>query len=182
MENRGQGYQTIAYEHIQERRAIRKVPCGPGGVLHDYVPFYFAPRSPMLYTIDRGNVEACPGGQSTILHLVSTIEAMVDHGLGFAFTDGHAIILFSQFFDDLNDLDKVDWETMRSTFWFDTDVKPDRNRRRQAEFLIHRHLPWSLVQVIGVFDQGMKHRVEGVLADSSCQKLPVVEIHRERYY
>jgi hypothetical protein len=50
-------YPNIAYENIQDRRATTYVPCGRGGVLHDYVPFYFAPRSPMLYTINRGNVE-----------------------------------------------------------------------------------------------------------------------------
>jgi hypothetical protein len=56
-------YQNIAYERIQDRRADTIVPCGPGGNLHDYVPFYFAPRSPMLYTIEKRNVQSCPDGQ-----------------------------------------------------------------------------------------------------------------------
>lgn len=43
-------YLDIAHERIQDRRARTSVPCGAGGVLHDYVPFYFAPRSPMLFT------------------------------------------------------------------------------------------------------------------------------------
>lgn len=42
---------NIAYQSIQDRRASTFVHCGPGGVLHDYVPFYFAPRSPMLYAL-----------------------------------------------------------------------------------------------------------------------------------
>ncbi|MBZ8182847.1 DUF4433 domain-containing protein [Oscillatoria salina IIICB1] len=50
-------YTDIAHQTIQDRRARKQVPCGAGGVLHDYVPFYFAPRSPMLYTINRGNVQ-----------------------------------------------------------------------------------------------------------------------------
>ena len=36
-------YQDISYEHIQDRRGRTPVPCGAGGYLHDYVPFYFAP-------------------------------------------------------------------------------------------------------------------------------------------
>ncbi len=44
----GINYTNIAYENIQYRRARIRVPCGAGGVMHDYVPFYFAPRSPML--------------------------------------------------------------------------------------------------------------------------------------
>lgn len=41
--------QGIAHQHIKERRARRIVNVAAGGTLADYVPFYFAPRSPMLY-------------------------------------------------------------------------------------------------------------------------------------
>lgn len=58
------GYTNIAHQNIQDRRAYRQVPFDPGGVLHDYVPFYFAPRSPMLYTISRGNVVGYEQGQT----------------------------------------------------------------------------------------------------------------------
>jgi hypothetical protein len=40
---------SIAYDHLKQRRLHHPVPVGPGGVLADYVPFYFAPRSPMLH-------------------------------------------------------------------------------------------------------------------------------------
>ena len=65
----GQHPVNIAYQGIQDRRASTRVPCGPGGVLHDYVPFYFAPRSPMLYAIHRNQIQGYSGGQSPILHL-----------------------------------------------------------------------------------------------------------------
>lgn len=48
---------NIAHAHIKRRRAQRRVDHTPGGTLDEYVPFYFAPRSPMLYSIGRGNVE-----------------------------------------------------------------------------------------------------------------------------
>ncbi len=47
----GINYQTIAHRSIQERRSVKAVPNPPGGNLHDFVPFYFAPRSPTLYAI-----------------------------------------------------------------------------------------------------------------------------------
>ncbi len=53
----GKSYKSIAYESIMDRRASTIVPCGPRGNLLDYVAFYFAPRSPVLYTISKGNVE-----------------------------------------------------------------------------------------------------------------------------
>jgi hypothetical protein len=47
----------IAHDHIKQRRARRRVHLGAQGTLADYVPFYFAPRSPMLYAIHTGWVE-----------------------------------------------------------------------------------------------------------------------------
>ena len=50
---RGHSSVNIAHDSIQARRAATQVPCCLGGNLLDYVPLYFAPRSPMLYTISR---------------------------------------------------------------------------------------------------------------------------------
>src|SRR5262245_52338288 len=99
-------YASIAHDNIQDRRQHTAVPCGPGGVLHDYVPFYFGPRSPMLFTISRGNVPTCPG-QGPVVHLVSTAQAVQARGLGFAFTNGHGIMALTDFYDNLQDLDEV---------------------------------------------------------------------------
>ncbi len=56
-QNQGIDHIDVAYETIQDRRSRTSVPCGPGGCLHDYVPFFFAPRPPMLYAIHRGYVK-----------------------------------------------------------------------------------------------------------------------------
>ncbi|NQU65245.1 MAG: DUF4433 domain-containing protein, partial [SAR324 cluster bacterium] len=40
MESNGLQYKNIAHSTIQDKRANTKVPCGPGGCLHDYIPFY----------------------------------------------------------------------------------------------------------------------------------------------
>ncbi len=52
----GIAYQNIAYAGAQGARARRLVPDPPGGCVHDFVPFYFAPRSPMLGAINRGRM------------------------------------------------------------------------------------------------------------------------------
>lgn len=119
---------NIAYQSIQARRALKKVPILPFGVLHDYVPFYFAPRSPMLYTINRGNVEGHKGGQTPIIHLVTSAEVVADEKLPFVFTDGHAIIAISNFYNDLGNLNEIDWGLMKAKYWNDTDEDGDRLR------------------------------------------------------
>jgi hypothetical protein len=101
----GVGYTNIAHQNIQERRANAQVPCGARGNLHDYVPFYFAPRSPMLHAINRGNVSSYPHGQESIIYLVSQAQSIQQASCRFVFTDGHGTMLLTQFFDGLNDLD-----------------------------------------------------------------------------
>ncbi|MFH1740985.1 MAG: DUF4433 domain-containing protein, partial [bacterium] len=100
---------SIAHDHIKQRRARKMVRIQPGGTVADYVPFYFAPRSPMLYAIHRGTVEDYKGGQNSVLHLVSTAEDVARQQSQFVFTDGHADMALSQFFDDLRALDRIDW-------------------------------------------------------------------------
>ncbi len=56
-------------------------PFGPSGTLDDHVPFYFAPRSPMLYSIHGGYVEGYVVGQRSVIHLVSSAEAVSAAGV-----------------------------------------------------------------------------------------------------
>lgn len=114
----------IGHQHIKARRMARVVPLPPNGTLGDYVPFYFAPRSPMLYAIHNGAVVGYTGGQEPVVHLVSSVEDVRDSGLEWVFTEGHAEMAFSDFFGDLEDLDKVDWKVMGSSYWFDTNEDP----------------------------------------------------------
>lgn len=90
----------IAYTEIKERRTRKQIPLPPGGVLAEYVPFYFCNRSPMLYTLHKGNVPAYRDGQPNILHLVSSAEAVSQASLPFVFTDGHAVVNLSLFYND----------------------------------------------------------------------------------
>ncbi|MFZ3264324.1 MAG: DUF4433 domain-containing protein [Terriglobales bacterium] len=92
---------NIGHAHIKERRLRRPVPLGPRGTVGEYVPFYFAPRSPMLYAISRGAVEGYSEGQSPVIYICSTAEAVKEAGLRWVFTEGHADMDFTDFFDDL---------------------------------------------------------------------------------
>ena len=174
------GYTSIAHQNIQDRRAHTLVPCGPRGCLHDYVPFYFCVRSPMLYTISRGNVEGYGQGQEAVIYLVSTAQKVRGANLGFVFTDGHGIMGFTDFYDDLAFLSEVDWSLMKAKYWSDTDQDPDRKRRRQAEFLSHGGFPWTLIEAIVVMNEARKAQVEGFL-QGAAHKPPVI-VKRAWYY
>jgi hypothetical protein len=171
---------NIAHPSIQDRRSRASVPCGPQGNLHEYVPFYFAPRSPMLYTIHKGNVEHYKGGQESIIHIVSSVEKVEETGHEFVFTDGHAIMTFTLFYDDAANLEHIDWEIMGAKYWNDTPQDPDRKRRRQSEFLIYNKLDWSAVIGIGVYSKEMRKEIERILSEEG-QSCPV-RVRRGWYY
>ena len=178
----GQTYRTIHNVDIQQSRRIRRIPCGPRGVAHDYVPFYLGPRSPMLLQLHTGRVAGYAEGQSPLIYVVSTAQAVASAGIGFAFSDGHGIAAYTDWYDDLRDLDKVDWDTVYADWWRDTEEDMDRQRRKQAEFLVHQFCPWQCIQRIGVLDVERRGEVEAILADYPADALRPVENHPDWYY
>jgi hypothetical protein len=157
------------------------VDCGPDGTLNDYVPFYFGPRSPMLYTISKGNVRQYQDGQEPIVHLQFSAEAIVAADLAFVYSDGHAVIEISTFHDDLAAVaDHVDLELMARRYWYDTLQDPDRMRRRQAEFLVHGSVPWLLVERIGVMTDAYRVRVGAIVGTADHR--PPIEVRPDWYY
>ncbi len=169
-------YDNIAYPELQDRRSLTAVDVEPYGHLHDYVPFYFAPRSPMLYVNYKKGDEI----QKGIIYLISSAQSIKKSEIPFVFTDGHAIMALSHFYRREEDLENIDWNVMRGKYWYDTDEDNDRKRRRQAEFLIHRFMPWVLFEAIIVYDQSVKERVEKFIRTAAHK--PTVHIKRNWYF
>lgn len=176
----------IAHDHLKRRRARTPVrdrsgqPVAVGGVLADYVPFYFANRSPMLYSIHQGKVVGYAGGQADIVYLVSTVEAAEAGNRAWCFTNGHAVEALTDFFTSTERLDTIDWEVIRARNWANTEDDLDRKRRKQAEFLVHGSVPWHWFHRIGVVDQGRSQRVTEIIAEAAHQ--PDVTIEPGWYY
>lgn len=53
--------------------------------MSEYVPFFFAPKAPMLFFINR-NVDIYQEGQEPLVYLVSSVQAVHEAGLSFVFT------------------------------------------------------------------------------------------------
>lgn len=134
----------IGNQDVKARRRGIEVPISPGRVVADYVPFYFAPRSPMLHAIHRGAVPTYGGGQDGLVYLVTNTDVVVDQRLGFVLTDHNAASALARFSDRIDDLEEfVDWPLMRATIWRNTEEDPNRRNRRMAEFLVHWCVPWD---------------------------------------
>ena len=178
----GLGYKTIHNEDIQRVRRVKLIPCDPGGTIHDYVSFYFGPRSPMLYQLHTGWVSGYSEGQEPIIYLVSTVQRVYDAGAQYVFSDGHGIAAFTHWYDAPDDLDQVDWTAVNTTSWHDTVDDMDRQRRKQAEFLVYEFCDWTLIRGIGVLNAGMKAKAESILGEFPSGLHRVVSVHPEWYY
>lgn len=161
--NRGLLRVEVGNREIKDARRRLPVAAGPGGHPADYAPFYFAPRSPMMFSISRGNVPQYQDGQEPLVYLVTTIEAVQAAGLRGVFSDGNCGSRVTDYSDDLGRLDDlVDWELMRSVWWANTPDDPDRMRRRMAEFLVHERVPWEVFAEIVT----MTERTAGAVRDT----------------
>lgn len=171
-------FASIGSGDIISKRDKFEVPINPNGVLSDYVPFYFAPRSPMLYSVNIN--PSITTTQKEIIYLVTKASIIADNSLQYMFTDGHAIMGFTAYYDRLEDLEKVDWEVMRLKYWSDTPEDNDRKRRRMAEFLVHNYVPIDCIKMIGVYDETMKKKVEDLVLQA--QKNIIVQVRKNWYY
>jgi len=175
MPQNGLVYRTIHDIEIQQVRRTRTIPCGPGGVIHDYVSFYFGPRSPMLFRLHTGRNTEYREGQEPLIYLISSTQRMQQSGVGFVFSDGHGIASYTNWFEDLRELQKLDWDTIYANIWKDTVDDMDRQRRKQAEFLVHRKCDWELIERIAVINDRMKSKVNEIMANfPESARLPVI--------
>lgn len=178
----GLNYKTIHNIDIQNQRRITRISCGPRGVIHDYVACYFGFLSPMLLQLKTGMVEGYVEGQEPLIYIVSAAQDIQASGSKFAFSDGHGIAAFTLWYDDLNDLDRVDWSMVYRRQWADTINDMDRQRRKQAEFLVYQFCDWKLINEIGVLNDQTKTKVEAILQGFSTSFHRPVIVRRQWYY
>ena len=173
----------IGMSEIKRRRLEElEVDCHPGTKVGEYVPFYFCARSIMLFLLHKGNhVDLTyTQGQRPIAHLRADLHRVVEwadsEGRPWAFSNGNAGTRYTEFFDDLKDLDRLDWNAIAATNWKDLMVR----ERKQAEFLVQESFPWELVERIGVIDNKIAEEVNAIL--NEARHKPDVVVAPSWYY
>lgn len=151
---------NIGNPELIDKRASHPVPLAPGGLLNDYVPFYFTPFSPMMRNIHTGWGGVPKRSNEEIVILVSSLPHIAKTGLQFLFTDSHAYYQWASFYSDLADLDKIDWPLLQRRDFKRDPEDPAKFERYQAEALIHQHLPVTGLRGIVCYTESMKQRIE----------------------
>jgi hypothetical protein len=173
----GAAHQVIGYANIKSRRMTEiRVQCCSGAFVGEFVPFYFCPRSPMLYTINRGNTGRPVGCQKDIVHLQTTVAAAAGLRRDWAFSNGNAGAYHAEFFNQLESLASLDWSIIGSTDW-GGDV---RRHRKASEFLVKDFFEFSAFRTIGCHNSEAKRRVSEFLAGTPFA--PAVEVRADWYY
>lgn len=158
------GFMTIGKQELIDKRAKRAVPVPPGGVLSDYIPFYFTPASMMLFNIVTGH-GVKQQRREDIVVLVSSLPHLQQLGLSFLFSDRHAYLANAEYSSRLEDLtDFVPWALMQDKDFKRDPENPDKTDRYQAEALVHHHLPASALLGIGTYTDEARAAVEEQVA------------------
>jgi hypothetical protein len=181
MQSRGGVLLECGDRDVKAERRTRQITVAPYGSPADYVLFYFAPRSPMLYVISKGSVSTYQEGQPPLVYLVTSVDEVLATGQPHVFSDGNCAAAITRHFTDLALMPEVvDWEIIAAQYWANTADDGDRMRRRMAEFLVHDHLPAIAIQAIGTYDHDHARQARH-LPNGAGVELPVT-VRREWYY
>lgn len=167
----------------QRRLTSHVVACYPHTKVGEYVPFYLCPKSIMLYKHFKGGDPEVPnvGGQEQIIHLVADMNETVtwanSNKVLWAFTDASAATYYANYYNNLTQLDKVNWKAVRAT---DFSKASGNWEGKQAEFLVYSAMPWQLIKCIAVFNETVENKVNQII-DTTAHK-PTVKIIRNWYF
>jgi hypothetical protein len=178
---------TIGLSGIKQRRLQElQLQSHPGLFVGQCVPFYFCPRSVMLFLISCANYPDLDfkGGQGSIVHLECDLHKAVawaeqnHHRWAFTLSNAGA-----RYFEDrasLAQLGEINWGAVTAAKWGGVGISPQIKEGKQAEFLVESHFPWHLVERVGVLTAGIAQKVGAAMHGAGHR--PIVEIHRDWYY
>ena len=133
--------ESIDNEEVNDRR--NKLDPIHDKNIHDYVPFYFNPRNPMLY--------AKREIQEDIVILAFSRKLLLKNKV--IFTDGNAAVHNTDFYNDLNDLEQLNWKCINSQYWNDCE---DGKREIMAEVLVNKKVKIKYLKKIYCYDEDTK--------------------------
>lgn len=173
-ENASEEFVPIGNPDIIAKREDEPVKIEGFGNLSDYVPFYFTPRSVMLYNILTGYYEPIvkKRAEEEILVIRCRITNLFNNKKCF-FTDAMASVNISKHYDDLKNINEINWHAIHNSDFQNTIDNLDKRRKYQAEFLVYNHVPLDLVESLHVYDEDTKQFVKQELNNAGRGHIPV---------
>jgi hypothetical protein len=136
----------------------------------------------MLYLLHQENHPdlSYRGGQRLLVHLEADLYTVVQwaesNNCRWAFSKSNAGARYTRFFNNLAQLDEINWEAVAARDFRPMAIKEGK----QAEFLLFDVCPWQLIERIGVIDAQTEQRVAAMLRQTGHR--PIVSIQSGWYY
>lgn len=170
-------HKDVANDNIQLRRHNMKVPVGPGGTVHDYVPFYFCTRNPMLLSLVLSkNID-----QMFMIFFAVPIKKILEETV--LYTDASANTASPPtFYGEVKDIDKLNWDLILLQTWMPkTNIE---KHQKMAEALVYKSMPISDVETIIVWNPSMKQAVEDIFKNNNvkCPNVITEPFKKKNFY
>lgn len=150
------------YKSIGDHKVIEKRKNGINGIdLTQHIPFYFGPRSVMLYVIQHGYNGVEKQKAEDIVYCVIRISDLIANKINCIFSDGHALSAITKFYtqEELPQLNNIiSYNDIYAHYWVgEEDI--DLKRRKEAELLIKKELPREYIRGYIVYNKEAKEKL-----------------------
>lgn len=175
-------YINIGHRQLIADRHEYEIPLADAGHLGEYIPFYFAGHSPMLYLIKNGYQGVVQRAQSDIVFILCDFEKIKQEGFEYLFTDRNAKLSLANYYKEESDFDKLEWEIIKDKRWKNDEENISRQDYKQAEFLVRHHIPVSCIYALVVKTQASKDNFDQLVANKGLNIKVIVDINGKLYY
>lgn len=122
---------------------VRDSASFPGvGRIGKCIPFYFGPRSPMLYVIQNGFNNVTRFSPEQLVYCVVLLEDLIRDNIDCIFTDGHALSGLTTIYpkEELSNINNIIRSSDVYTKYWVSEEDRDLKRRKEAEILVKAEL------------------------------------------
>lgn len=170
-------YVSIGDISVIESRAKQQYK---GTNLDDCIPFYFGPRSPMLYVIQHGYNGVTQHNAEDIVYCAISLKEIYESDVRCFFSDGHALDRMTTFYpkSELGNINNIiKYDDVFTQYWNNRTPFDDSKRKKEAELLVRDELPPEYIKGFVVYNGKAKE----TLVDIGISENKIV-IRQDFYY
>lgn len=138
--------EDISNKQVNERR--NRIVDSLGGNIHDFAPLYFNPRNPMLFVLCKQM------DKSKLVLLKVNPHILLTENV--AFSDGNAAVRTTNFYKNIEDFNKLNWEVIKNEYWTN---HPDGKRIKCSEVLVQNKIPMYYITDLYTYNQDSLEKI-----------------------
>ncbi len=165
--------QDISMESVQKRRDFARIP-NTRIKIHDCASLYFNSRNPMLYKLKERQKEL----------VLIQVDPDILMQANTYFTDGNAASTKTKFYNDIKDIDRLNWNIIIDSSWNHPDevIHSENKRIRCAEVLVNGKIEnFQIFQII-CYSNDIKELIEDAISNHFIPLDISVIVDRRAYF